>query len=123
MHTSLQVNNRRFTYNELVVLTSGFQRVIGQGGFGKVYKGVLPDGTKIAVKRLTDYERPGGEDAFLREVELISVAVHRNLLRLIGFCTTQTERLLVYPFMQNLSVAYRVRGIIFKVMHPALLCC
>jgi hypothetical protein len=59
----------------------------------------------------------------LREVELISVAVHRNLLRLIGFCTTQTERLLVYPFMQNLSVAYRVRGIIFKVMHLALLCC
>jgi hypothetical protein len=49
----------------------------------------------------------------LREVELISVAVHRNILRLIGFCTTQTERLLVYPFMQNLSVAYRLRGINF----------
>ena len=41
---------------------------------------------------------------------MISVAVHRNLLRLIGFCTTPTERLLVYPFMQNLSVAYRLRG-------------
>ncbi|KAJ6305497.1 hypothetical protein OIU78_020936 [Salix suchowensis] len=40
---------------------------------------------------------------------MISVAVHRNLLRLIGFCTTTTERLLVYPFMQNLSVAYRLR--------------
>lgn len=78
-----------------------------------MYKGVLPDATKIAVKRLTDYESPGGEAAFLREVELISVAVHRNLLRLIGFCTTQTERLLVYPFMQNLSVAYRLRGIYF----------
>lgn len=78
-----------------------------------MYKGVLPDATKIAVKRLTDYESPGGEAAFLREVELISVAVHRNLLRLIGFCTTQTERLLVYPFMQNLSVAYRLRGINF----------
>nr|AAL24326.1 receptor-like protein kinase [Arabidopsis thaliana]AAP13417.1 At5g65240 [Arabidopsis thaliana] len=42
---------------------------------------------------------------------MISVAVHRNLLRLIGFCTTQTERLLVYPFMQNLSVAYCLREI------------
>jgi serine/threonine protein kinase len=103
---------KRFAWRELQLVTDGFneRNVLGQGGFGKVYKGVLPDGTKIAVKRLTDYESPGGEAAFLREVELISVAVHRNLLRLIGFCTTQTERLLVYPFMQNLSVAYRLRG-------------
>ncbi|PNX55017.1 LRR receptor-like kinase resistance protein, partial [Trifolium pratense] len=85
------------------------RNVLGQGGFGKVYKGVLADGTKIAVKRLTDYESPGGDQAFQREVEMISVAVHRNLLRLIGFCTTPTERLLVYPFMQNLSVASRLR--------------
>ncbi|KAK1616735.1 hypothetical protein QYE76_022252 [Lolium multiflorum] len=111
---------KRFAWRELQIATDSFseKNVLGQGGFGKVYKGVLPDGTKIAVKRLTDYERPGGEDAFLREVELISVAVHRNLLRLIGFCTTQTERLLVYPFMQNLSVAYRVRE--FKAGEPIL---
>uniref|UniRef100_A0ACD5YJI8 Uncharacterized protein n=1 Tax=Avena sativa TaxID=4498 RepID=A0ACD5YJI8_AVESA len=111
---------KRFAWRELQIATDNFseKNVLGQGGFGKVYKGVLQDGTKIAVKRLTDYERPGGEDAFLREVELISVAVHRNLLRLIGFCTTQTERLLVYPFMQNLSVAYRVRE--FKAGEPIL---
>lgn len=84
--------------------------VLGQGGFGKVYKGVLIDDTKIAVKRLSDFESPGGDTAFQREVEMISVAVHKNLLRLIGFCTTPTERLLVYPFMQNLSVASRLRG-------------
>lgn len=103
---------KRFAYRELQISTEGFseKNVLGQGGFGKVYKGVLPDNTKIAVKRLTDYESPGGEAAFLREVEMISVAVHKNLLRLIGFCTTPTERLLVYPFMQNLSVAYRLRG-------------
>ncbi|VAH80036.1 unnamed protein product [Triticum turgidum subsp. durum] len=107
-------------YQELQLATDNFseKNVLGQGGFGKVYKGALPDGTKIAVKRLTDYESPGGEAAFLREVELISVAVHRNLLRLIGFCTTQTERLLVYPFMQNLSVAYRLRE--FKPGEPIL---
>jgi serine/threonine protein kinase len=88
--------------------------MIGQGGFGKVYRGFLSDNTKVAVKRLTDYYSPGGEAAFQREVYLISVAVHRNLLRLIGFCTTSSERILVYPFMQNLSVAYRLRGISFK---------
>ena len=103
---------RRFAWRELQVATDNFseKNVLGQGGFGKVYKGVLGDSTKVAVKRLTDYESPGGDAAFQREVEMISVAVHRNLLRLIGFCTTQTERLLVYPYMQNLSVAYRLRG-------------
>ncbi|MCL7034602.1 hypothetical protein MKW94_009429 [Papaver nudicaule] len=104
---------KRFSWRELQLATDDFseKNVLGQGGFGKVYKGVLGDGTKIAVKRLTDYESPGGEQAFLREVEMISVAVHKNLLRLIGFCTTPSERLLVYPFMQNLSVAYRLREI------------
>ncbi|MQL90775.1 hypothetical protein Taro_023370 [Colocasia esculenta] len=102
---------KRFAWRELQLATDGFseKNILGQGGFGKVYKGVLPDNTKIAVKRLTDYESPAGEAAFLREIELISVAVHKNLLRLIGFCTTTSERLLVYPFMQNLSVAYRLR--------------
>ncbi|KAE9610304.1 putative transferase, protein kinase RLK-Pelle-LRR-II family [Lupinus albus] len=104
---------KRFAWRELQIATDNFseKNVLGQGGFGKVYKGVLADNTKVAVKRLTDYESPGGDAAFQREVEMISVAVHRNLLRLIGFCTTPTERLLVYPFMQNLSVAYRLREI------------
>ncbi|KAF4366702.1 hypothetical protein F8388_020064 [Cannabis sativa] len=104
---------KRFAWRELQVATDNFseKNVLGQGGFGKVYKGVLSDNTKVAVKRLTDYESPGGDAAFQREVEMISVAVHRNLLRLIGFCTTPTERLLVYPFMQNLSVAYQLREI------------
>lgn len=105
---------RNFSWREIQLATDNFSEsnIIGQGGFGKVYKGVLSDNLKIAVKRLTDYHSPGGEAAFLREVELISVAVHRNLLRLIGFCTTSSEKILVYPFMQNLSVAYRLRGIL-----------
>ncbi|KAL8476195.1 hypothetical protein ACS0TY_028741 [Phlomoides rotata] len=103
---------KRFAWRELQLATDNFseKNVLGQGGFGKVYKGVLCDNTKVAVKRLTDFESPGGDIAFQREVEMISVAVHRNLLRLIGFCTTPTERLLVYPFMINLSVASRLRG-------------
>ncbi|CAH9122583.1 unnamed protein product [Cuscuta epithymum] len=102
---------RRFLWTELQIATDNFseKNVLGQGGFGKVYKGVLADHTKIAVKRLTSYNSPSGDAAFYREVEMISVAVHRNLLRLIGFCTTVTERLLVYPYMPNLSVASRLR--------------
>ncbi|VFQ92723.1 unnamed protein product [Cuscuta campestris] len=102
---------RRFLWTELQAATNNFseKNLLGQGGFGKVYKGVLPDNTKVAVKRLTDYESPDVDAAFYREVEMISVAVHRNILKLIGFCTTLTERFLVYPFMPNLSVAYRLR--------------
>ena len=104
---------KRFSWREIQLATDNFSEsnIIGQGGFGKVYRGVISDNIRVAVKRLTDYYSPGGEAAFLREVQLISVAVHRNLLRLIGFCTTSSERILVYPFMQNLSVAYCLRGI------------
>ncbi|XP_050205339.1 probable LRR receptor-like serine/threonine-protein kinase At5g63710 isoform X2 [Mercurialis annua] len=102
---------RRFSWREIQLATGNFSEnnIIGQGGFGKVYKGVLSDNTKIAVKRLSDCNSPGGEAAFHREVQIISVAVHKNLLRLIGFCTTSSERILVYPYMQNLSVAYHLR--------------
>ncbi|AQK49132.1 putative LRR receptor-like serine/threonine-protein kinase [Zea mays] len=113
---------KRFSWRELQIATSNFseQNVLGKGGFGKVYKGVLPgpNSIKIAVKRLLNVDSRDGEMAFLREVELISIAVHKNILRLIGFCTTPTERLLVYPFMENLSVASRLRDI--KLNEPAL---
>lgn len=104
---------RRFSWREVQLATDNFNEnnIIGRGGFGKVYKGVIADNTKVAIKRLTDYQSPGGEAAFIREVHLISVAVHRNLLRLIGFSTTSYERVLVYPFMQNLSVAYHLRDL------------
>lgn len=113
---------RRFSWRELQLATDNFSEsnIIGQGGFGKVYKGVLSDNSKVAVKRLANYYSPGGEAAFLREVQLISVAVHRNLLQLIGFCTTPSERILVYPFMQNLSVAYRLRGTFFYENHALI---
>ncbi|KAI4996732.1 hypothetical protein ZWY2020_052074 [Hordeum vulgare] len=79
------------------------------GGYGIVYKGFLRDGSVVAVKRLKDYNAVGGEVQFQTEVEVISLAVHRNLLRLIGFCTTECERLLVYPYMPNGSVASQLR--------------
>ncbi|TYH22724.1 hypothetical protein ES288_A04G151600v1 [Gossypium darwinii] len=78
-------------------------------GFGKVYKGRLADGSLVAVKRLKEERTQGGELQFQTEVEMISMAVHRNLIRLRGFCMTPTERLLVYPFMVNGSVASCLR--------------
>nr|CAB3484733.1 unnamed protein product [Digitaria exilis] len=102
---------KRFSLRELQVATDTFsnRNVLGRGGFGKVYKGRLTDGSLVAVKRLKEERTPGGELQFQTEVELISMAVHKNLLRLRGFCMTPTERLLVYPYMANGSVASRLR--------------
>jgi serine/threonine protein kinase len=103
---------RSFQFKELQVATNNFssKNLIGKGGFGNVYKGYLQDGTVVAVKRLKDGNAIGGEIQFQTEVEMISLAVHRNLLRLYGFCMTTTERLLVYPYMSNGSVATRLKG-------------
>ncbi|KAL3520055.1 hypothetical protein ACH5RR_018204 [Cinchona calisaya] len=101
---------KRFTFRELQVATNNFssKNILGQGGFGVVYKGYLPNRTVVAVKRLRDPNFTG-EVQFQTEVEMIGLALHRNLLRLYGFCLTSEERLLVYPYMQNGSVADRLR--------------
>ncbi|CAI0405229.1 unnamed protein product [Linum tenue] len=102
---------RRYTFKELRSATDHFsaKNILGKGGFGIVYKGCFNDGSVVAVKRLKDYNAVGGEIQFQTEVETISLAVHRNLLRLSGFCTTENERILVYPYMSNGSVASRLR--------------
>ncbi|KAG2261523.1 hypothetical protein Bca52824_068602 [Brassica carinata] len=105
-------NLRRFSFKELQSATGNFssKNLVGKGGFGNVYKGCLHDGTIVAVKRLKDVNNGGGEIQFQTEVEMISLAVHRNLLRLYGLCTTSMERLLVYPYMSNGSVASRLKA-------------
>lgn len=92
----------RFSYEDLRVATEDFKERIGGGGFGTVFKGVLPDGSKIAVKRL---DRMGqGMREFLAEVETIGSLHHFNLVRLIGFCAEKSCWLLVYEYMSNGSL-------------------
>ncbi|KAF2919889.1 probable LRR receptor-like serine/threonine-protein kinase At4g30520 isoform X2 [Oryza sativa Japonica Group] len=105
-------NVRQFGLRELHAATDGFsaRNILGKGGFGDVYRGRLSDGTVVAVKRLKD-PTASGEAQFRTEVEMISLAVHRHLLRLVGFCAAASgERLLVYPYMPNGSVASRLRA-------------
>ncbi|XP_010548642.1 PREDICTED: probable LRR receptor-like serine/threonine-protein kinase At2g23950 [Tarenaya hassleriana] len=105
-------NLRAFTFRELQIATDGFssKNILGAGGFGDVYKGKLGDGTMVAVKRLKDVNGASGDSQFRTELEMISLAVHRNLLRLIGYCAISGERLLVYPYMPNGSVASRLKA-------------
>ncbi|XP_021667210.1 probable LRR receptor-like serine/threonine-protein kinase At2g23950 isoform X2 [Hevea brasiliensis] len=115
-------NLRNFTFRQLQLATDNFssKNILGAGGFGNVYRGKLGDGTMVAVKRLKDVTGNSGESQFRTELEMISLAVHRNLLKLIGYCATPNERLLVYPYMSNGSVASRLRDILITTGKPAL---
>ena len=92
----------RFSYEDLQIATEDFKERIGGGGFGTVFKGVLKDGSKIAVKRLDRMEQ--GMREFVAEVETIGSLHHFNLVRLIGFCVEKSCRLLVYEYMSNGSL-------------------
>ncbi|KAK4421286.1 G-type lectin S-receptor-like serine/threonine-protein kinase [Sesamum alatum] len=76
---------------------------LGQGGFGPVYKGKLPNGQEIAVKRMARSSNQGVEE-FMNEVEVISKLQHRNLVRLLGCCVEHAEKMLVYEYMPNGSL-------------------
>ncbi|XP_040362239.1 G-type lectin S-receptor-like serine/threonine-protein kinase SD1-29 isoform X2 [Rosa chinensis] len=76
---------------------------LGQGGFGPVYKGMLPEGKEIAVKRLSSSSGQGVEE-FKNEMLLISELQHKNLVRIMGCCVKEDEKLLIYEFMPNKSL-------------------
>ncbi|RVW13828.1 G-type lectin S-receptor-like serine/threonine-protein kinase [Vitis vinifera] len=90
---------------KLVTATNNFHEAnkLGQGGFGSVYRGKLPEGQEIAVKRLSRASAQGLEE-FLNEVMVISNVQHRNLVRLLGCCTEGDEKMLVYEYLPNKSL-------------------
>ncbi|XP_048228804.1 G-type lectin S-receptor-like serine/threonine-protein kinase At5g24080 isoform X2 [Ricinus communis] len=92
-----------FSYRDLQIHTSNFSQLLGTGGFGSVYKGSLSDGTLIAVKKL-DKVLPHGQKEFITEVNTIGSMHHMNLVRLCGYCSEGSQRLLVYEFTKNGSL-------------------
>ncbi|KAI0497840.1 hypothetical protein KFK09_021078 [Dendrobium nobile] len=76
---------------------------LGEGGFGPVYKGVLMNGQEIAVKRLSTTSRQGLQE-MKNEISFIAKLQHKNLIRLLGYCLEQEEKLLVYEFLPNTSL-------------------
>uniref|UniRef100_A0A7N0T5P4 non-specific serine/threonine protein kinase n=1 Tax=Kalanchoe fedtschenkoi TaxID=63787 RepID=A0A7N0T5P4_KALFE len=100
-----------FAYEELVVATNGFspENLLGEGGFGYVYKGFLPDGRVIAVKQLK-IGSGQGEREFKAEVEIISRIHHRHLVSLVGYCVADSRRLLVYEYVPNNTLYFHLHG-------------
>ncbi|KAL6208257.1 hypothetical protein ACLB2K_019208 [Fragaria x ananassa] len=94
---------KRFDFEELEVATDDFKTLIGSGGFGAVYKGILPDKTVVAVKKITNVGVQGKKD-FCTEIAVIGNIHHANLVRLKGFCAQGRHRLLVYEYMNRGSL-------------------
>ncbi|KAL5559793.1 hypothetical protein UlMin_036004 [Ulmus minor] len=92
----------RFNYRDLQTATNNFSQKLGQGGFGSVYQGALPDGARLAVKKLEGIGQ--GKKEFRAEVSIIGSIHHLHLVRLKGFCAEGSHRLLVYEFMANGSL-------------------
>ncbi|XP_057489530.1 cold-responsive protein kinase 1-like [Actinidia eriantha] len=104
-------NVKLFTYNSLRSATRDFHpsNKIGGGGFGVVYRGVLRDGTHVAVKCLSAESKQGIKE-FLTEITMISKICHPNLVELIGCCVEGSNRILVYEYLENNSIAAVLLG-------------
>ncbi|KAM1024005.1 hypothetical protein ACFX2I_037212 [Malus domestica] len=96
---------RSFTFRELAAATKGFREVnlIGEGGFGRVYKGRLDAGQVVAIKQL-NHDGVQGFQEFIVEVLMLSLLHHTNLVTLIGYCTDGDQRLLIYEYMPRGSL-------------------
>ncbi|XP_038694416.1 putative serine/threonine-protein kinase isoform X4 [Tripterygium wilfordii] len=104
-------NVRQFSYNSLRSATGDFHPScrIGGGGFGVVYRGVLRNGTQVAIKCLSAESKQGTHE-FLTEIKMISTIRHPNLVELVGCCVERNNRILIYEYMENNSLASVLLG-------------
>ncbi|GLT35491.1 hypothetical protein SLA2020_099400 [Shorea laevis] len=107
---------KSFTYGELASATNNFDifAQIGQGGYGKVYRGTLANGTIVAIKRAQEGSLQGKTE-FLTEIQLLSRLHHRNLVSLVGYCDEEGEQMLVYEYMSNGTLRDHLLG---KIKEP-----
>ncbi|KAG5549944.1 hypothetical protein RHGRI_015042 [Rhododendron griersonianum] len=102
---------RSFSFEELKKYTNNFSETndIGTGGYGKVYRGILPNGQLVAVKQAQTGSLQGGHE-FKTEIELLSRVHHKNVVSLVGFCFEQGEQMLVYEYIPNGTLKESLSG-------------
>ncbi|KAG2655846.1 nodulation receptor kinase-like [Panicum virgatum] len=98
-----------FSLKSIQTATGNFKTLIGEGGFGAVYRGTLPHGQEVAVKVRSSSSKQGTRE-FNNELRLLSAVRHENLVPLIGYCCEKDQQILVYPFMSNGSLQDRLYG-------------
>nr|POF06205.1 isoform 2 of probable lrr receptor-like serine/threonine-protein kinase [Quercus suber] len=104
-------NIKHFSHKELRLATDNFHpsNKIGRGGFGTVYKGTLKSGIEVAVKTLSAQSKQGLRE-FLTEINTISNVRHPNLVELLGCCVQESNRILVYEYVENNSLDHALLG-------------
>ncbi|KAK4378757.1 hypothetical protein RND71_000619 [Anisodus tanguticus] len=102
---------RFFSFEELKKWTNNFSETnnIGSGGYGKVYRGTLPNGELVAIKRALQVSMQGAHE-FKTEIELLSRVHHKNVVGLVGFCFDQAEQMLVYEYIPNGTLSDGLSG-------------
>ncbi|CAA3015349.1 nodulation receptor kinase-like [Olea europaea var. sylvestris] len=103
------ISIQSFTLEYIEIATEKYKTLIGEGGFGSVYRGTLPDGQEVAVKVRSATSTQGTRE-FDNELNLLSAIRHENLVPLLGFCCENDQQILVYPFMSNGSLQDRLYG-------------
>ncbi|XP_028070503.1 probable leucine-rich repeat receptor-like protein kinase At5g49770 isoform X5 [Camellia sinensis] len=107
---------RCFSFEELKKYTNTFSEAncIGSGGYGKVYRGTLPTGQLVAIKRAKQGSMQGGLE-FKSELELLSRVHHKNVVSLVGYCFEQGEQVLVYEYIANGTLKESLSGTCFLI--------
>ncbi|XVF79048.1 hypothetical protein PTKIN_Ptkin14bG0188500 [Pterospermum kingtungense] len=107
----IELHTSYFSLRQIKVATNNFDAAnkIGEGGFGPVYKGILADGTAIAVKQLSARSRQGNRE-FVTEIGMISAVQHPHLVKLYGCCIEGNQLLLIYEYLENNSLARALFG-------------
>ncbi|XP_076916430.1 PR5-like receptor kinase [Bidens hawaiensis] len=103
-----ELGNLTYSFSQIQNITNSFKVILGQGGFGSVYKGSLTNGNLVAVKVLSE-SKGNGED-FINEVASVSRTSHVNIVNLVGFCLEGRGRALIYEFMPNGSLEKFIYG-------------
>ncbi|PAN28507.1 hypothetical protein PAHAL_5G157600 [Panicum hallii] len=110
LNPSPAITGGTFGYDDLAAATDGFSdaNLLGQGGFGHVYRGTL-GGQEVAIKKLRAGSGQGDRE-FRAEVEIISRVHHKNLVSLVGYCLFGEQRLLVYEYVPNKTLEFHLHG-------------
>jgi len=111
-----------YDFSQILDATANFseENKLGQGGFGPVYKGRFPDGLEIAVKRLASHTGQGFTQ-FKNEIQLTAKLQHTNLVRLLGCCSKEEEKILIYEYLPNKSLDLFIFGTAFHKVTPLIL--
>ncbi|CAM6003170.1 unnamed protein product, partial [Sphagnum balticum] len=109
---------KRYSRREIIDATNNFEKILGEGGFARVYYGKLADGKEVAVKKLNLNILREEDSQFFNEVRLLSQVHHKNLVSLVGYCQEGREQILIYEYISNGTIRESLYGTPQAISNP-----